>query len=229
MKYANLFFQKEAEKVPENHLRTLLAEMREVIPSEAENPLNAEGEQHLTEANAAAEDVATRFRDMRKYLEELLELWQQFETEASKMDTYLIRYEREQRIIDEEIRVLLDRLEAIADRLSKSSSVPTRASINARLGSYRRRFQDLSRPVGGRLVVNIHHATSSSPSTTLPSPQPRSSSVEDLSTISTLKGTKLETWLISVSQILRRRAKSAHGASKLCEKLNVSIFHSRPP
>uniref|UniRef100_A0A914YAR8 Calponin-homology (CH) domain-containing protein n=2 Tax=Panagrolaimus TaxID=55784 RepID=A0A914YAR8_9BILA len=220
-------YNKEAEKVPENHLRTLLAEMREVIPAESES-LKVESEQSMDEAHTAANEITTQFYEMRKFLEELLQLWKEFESEASKMDTYLIRYEREKRNIDEEIRFLLDRLEAIGDNLGKRTTPSARGTINARLGSYRRRIHDLSRPIGGRLVVNIHPAGPASSSSSksappLPSPQQSlTSGIDELSSISSLKGTRLEQWLISVSQLLRRRAKSAHGATRLCEKLNVS-------
>uniref|UniRef100_A0A7E5A0I7 Calponin-homology (CH) domain-containing protein n=1 Tax=Panagrellus redivivus TaxID=6233 RepID=A0A7E5A0I7_PANRE len=212
-------YDKEVEKnAPEARLHTLLAEMREAVPK-AHTELRKEGEISYTDAESSVNETVKAFREIRHFLEELFKLWRQFETEATNLDIYLGKYEAESRVpIDIDLRAMLDRLETYGHRLGEQSSPVARDGISLRLSAYRRRVQEIyRRPIGGRLVVNIHSATSPSPAA---SPALPHSELDALSRIPLLKNTQLLTWMNGVSHLLHRRPKSAHGVARLTDKFN---------
>lgn len=213
-------YLKEFSREPEARFHTLLAEMHDSIPKEPEN-VKIEAQKSYTDASDSSVNVVARFKDMRKYLEELLHLWEIFESESSKIDMTLHRFEREKLSADETIQELLRRLEAVAERLGRKSTPHARSSIDIRISNYRRRIEQLTRPIGRRLVVNIQP-----PVETSPLPSPSSNELAELAHISILQGTKFEQWLYSVSHLSKRRVKSAHECARIIEKLQVCDFYS---
>uniref|UniRef100_A0AC34Q093 Uncharacterized protein n=1 Tax=Panagrolaimus sp. JU765 TaxID=591449 RepID=A0AC34Q093_9BILA len=159
-------YLKESSREPEKRFQVLLDEMHDSIPKEPENVKN-EGEKSYYDASESSSNIIAQFQEMRKYLEELLQLWETFESESSKMDMTLHRFEREKLSADATIQELLRRLEAVAERLGRKTTPHARSSIDIRISNYRRRIEQLTRPIGGRLVVNIQPPMRTSP---LPSP-----------------------------------------------------------
>lgn len=106
--------------------------------------LRTEGILSLQETESAGLETLNRFRAMREYLETLIKLWREFETNARRVEEHLTLCEMDNSEIKGETKALFTNCERIGDQICVriTGAQPT---ISARLTKIRHRMDKIRR------------------------------------------------------------------------------------
>src|SRR4051812_10203488 len=98
----------------------------------------------MQETESVGEDVLQRFRSMREFLEILINLWREFETNARRVEEHLTLCEMENSELRGETKALFKNCERVGDQIC-TRAIGAQSAIAARVSKIRRRMEKIRR------------------------------------------------------------------------------------